>query len=65
MVEVGQEHEAVFALLREARYPTFEFDLTPIEAFGGLEPTPFDFPAERGEDILGLLPRGAFGTSYG
>jgi hypothetical protein len=65
MVEVGQEHEAVFALLREARYRTFDVDLKPIEAFGGLEPNPFYFPEERGEDILGLLPRGAFGTSYG
>jgi FkbM family methyltransferase len=55
MVEVSQEHEAVFALLREARYRTFDAGLNPIEGSGGLELNTFCFPEERADDLLRLL----------
>jgi len=55
MVEVSQEHEAVFGLLQDAGYRTYDVHLQPIEGSGGLELNTFCFPEELADELLGQL----------
>ena len=55
MVEVSQEHEAVFSLLREARYRTFDVSLRALDGGSKLELNTFCFPEERADELLRKL----------